>query len=120
MNETTWEKARELGRLLSQTDEYQAVQRAREGVDNDRELVGRLNRLAELEEEAGRAIRRGEAPSEAVREEFDRVFSEVQASATYQRLVAAQSNFDRVLGRVNEEIAKGMEAGARSRIILPS
>jgi hypothetical protein len=38
----------------------------------------------------------------------------------YQGLVAAQSNFDRVMGRVNEEIARGIEAGEQSRIILPS
>jgi hypothetical protein len=38
----------------------------------------------------------------------------------YQALVAAQSNFDRVMSRINEEIARGIEAGAQSRIILPS
>jgi hypothetical protein len=36
----------------------------------------------------------------------------------YQALAAAQSNFDRLMMRVNEEIAKGIEAGEQSRIIL--
>jgi hypothetical protein len=44
----------------------------------------------------------------------------VQASPVYQQLVAAQTNFDKILRRVNEEISRGMEAGAQSRIILPS
>jgi hypothetical protein len=33
-------------------------------------------------------------------------------------MVAGQSNFDRILQRVNEDISKGIEAGAASRIIL--
>jgi hypothetical protein len=35
-------------------------------------------------------------------------------------MVAAQSNFDKLLTRVNDEISRGMEMGAQSRIILPS
>ena len=45
-------------------------------------------------------------------------FGTLQASAAYQGLVAAQSNFDKLLQRVNEEIGKGIEAGSQSRIIL--
>lgn len=120
MLDTTFEKARELGRMLGQTEEYKALQRARERVSNDREVVRLLSRLGELEEDVARSLQRGEAPPEAVREEYEQVFSDLQANPVYQALVAAQSNFDRVLARVNEEIGKGMEAGAQSRIILPS
>lgn len=118
MQDTAFEKARDLGRQLGQTDEYRALQRARERVGNDREVVDLLNRLGELEQTVSGALQRGESPTEELREEYEQVFSELQASAVYQGLVAAQSNFDRVLGQVNEEIAKGMEAGAQSRIIL--
>jgi hypothetical protein len=34
-------------------------------------------------------------------------------------MIAAQSNFDRILARVNEAIGQGMEQGAGSRIIIP-
>jgi len=120
MYEMIAERARELGRQLSQTEEYRAVRRSREEVDGDRELVTRLNRLLELEETVAAAFRRGEPPPEGVQEEYERVYSEVQGSPVYQRLIAAQSNFDKILMRVNEEIARGMEAGSQSRIILPS
>lgn len=120
MLEVTMDKARELGRLLGQTAEYQALQRARQRLGEDREIVTLVNRVAELERGIALALQRGEAPDEAVREEYERVVSELQASPVYQGLVAAQANFERVLGRVNDEIAKGMEAGAQSRIILPS
>lgn len=114
------ERARELGRHLSQTEEYRAVHRSREAVDGDRDLVTLLNRLLELEDTVASELRRGETPAVETQEEYERIYSEVQASPVYQRLVAAQSNFDKVLMRVNEEIARGMEAGAQSRIILPS
>jgi hypothetical protein len=38
----------------------------------------------------------------------------------YQALAGAQQGFDRLMLRVNEEIAKGIEAGEQSRIILSS
>ncbi|SRR5690554_2824263 len=120
MLEGTMEKARELGRLLGQTSEYQALQRARQRLGDDREVVALVNRVAELEQDIALSLQRGESPEDGVRDEYERVVSELQASPVYQGLVAAQANFDRVLGRVNEEIAMGMEAGAQSRIILPS
>ena len=117
--ESISEKAKELGRLLGQTDEYKALVRARERFSEDRDAVARVNRLAELEAMVGEALQRGVEPSDAIRADYESVFSELQSSAAYQGLVAGQSNFDRVLQRVNEDISKGIEAGAASRIILP-
>ena len=52
-------------------------------------------------------------------DEYEQKFGEVQSRMEYQSLVAAQSNFDKILARVNEEISKGMATAAQSRIILP-
>jgi cell fate (sporulation/competence/biofilm development) regulator YlbF (YheA/YmcA/DUF963 family) len=114
------EKARELGRLIGQADEYKALERARVRFAEDRDAVARVNKLAQLESEIGQALQRNEEPSETMRDEYERAFNELQGNATYQAMVAAQSNFDRVLTKVNEEISKGVETGAASRIILPS
>jgi cell fate (sporulation/competence/biofilm development) regulator YlbF (YheA/YmcA/DUF963 family) len=114
------ERAQELGRAMGQTDEYKALTRARERIGDDREAVQWMNRLSELEREVSAALHAGEDPAAAVQEEYERVFTELQASPSYQALVAAQSNFDKILLRVNEEIGRGMESGARSRIIMPS
>lgn len=114
------EKARELGRLLGQTEEYRALQRARERLSDDREAVKAMNRLADLEVQIGRALQQGKEPAADAQQEYERTFSELQASPIYQGYVAAQSNFDKVLARTNDEIGKGMEAGSQSRIILPS
>jgi cell fate (sporulation/competence/biofilm development) regulator YlbF (YheA/YmcA/DUF963 family) len=119
MTEGLVERARELGRLLGQTDEYKAVNRARERLQGDRELTSLLNRLVQLEGEIAAALEGGKEPPEAARSEYERTFSEAQASPIYQGMVAAQSNFDRILEKVYDELGRGMEAAARSRIILP-
>jgi cell fate (sporulation/competence/biofilm development) regulator YlbF (YheA/YmcA/DUF963 family) len=119
MHEAMMDKARELGRLIGQTAEYKTLERARESLSEDRELSALLDGLARLEAELGRTVERGEEPSRESAEAYEKTLMQVQASSIYQSLVAAQSNLEKVLGRVNEEIGKGMETGARSRIILP-
>jgi cell fate (sporulation/competence/biofilm development) regulator YlbF (YheA/YmcA/DUF963 family) len=114
------EKANELGRLLGQSDEYKALARARERLTNDRDAVTAMNRLDALEREISASLHNGQEPPELTKQEYETIFSTLQSSAVYQGLVAAQSNFDKILARVNEEIGRGMEAGSQSRIILPS
>jgi cell fate (sporulation/competence/biofilm development) regulator YlbF (YheA/YmcA/DUF963 family) len=111
-------RAHDLGRLIGQADEYKALSRARDNVSADRESVERLTRLNVLEHEISTALQQGTDPSEAAQQEYESVFESLQGSSLYQALVAAQSNFDKVLMRVNEEIGQGIEAGAKSRIIL--
>jgi cell fate (sporulation/competence/biofilm development) regulator YlbF (YheA/YmcA/DUF963 family) len=118
--ETVRERARELGRMLGQSDEYKALERARNRLTQDRDAVVALNRLSELENNIAHALERGEQPDAPVREEYERLFSVLQGSPLYQGFVAAQSNFDRIVARVNEEILSGIENASQSRIILPS
>lgn len=115
-----WEKARDVGRLLAQTDEYSALVRANRMLADDRETITALNRLGELQEQFARGFQMGSEPSEEDREEFERLSEEVQVRPAYQAAASAQANFDRLMMRVNEEIGRGLEAGEQSRIILPS
>jgi cell fate (sporulation/competence/biofilm development) regulator YlbF (YheA/YmcA/DUF963 family) len=118
--ELIWEKAREVGRIIAQSGEYEAFKRASGRLADDREAVTRLNRLDELQESLMRALQTGAEPSQEDIEERDRLGEEVQQMGAYQAFEAARSNLDRLMMRVNEEIAKGIEAGEKSRIILPS
>jgi cell fate (sporulation/competence/biofilm development) regulator YlbF (YheA/YmcA/DUF963 family) len=115
-----WEKAREVGRLLAQSTEYGALKRANTTLSDDRQTVALLNRLNEIQEAFGRAIESGEEPTEEQQLEFERVAMQAQASPAYQAFESARANFDKLMMRINEEIAKGIEAGEQSRIILPS
>ena len=118
--EMIWEKAREVGRLVAQSDQYKAFKRASTQMSDERDLVSSLNRLNELQMGFARAMEEGNEPPVEEQEEFERLAGAVQVSPVYQGYASAQANFDRMMVRIQEEIAKGVEAGEQSRIILPS
>lgn len=118
LSESMKTKAQELGRTIGQTDEYKALSRAREALSADSSSVSRLNKLSELEREISMALQQGQEPNEAIQQEYETLFTQLQGSPLYQGLAASQSNFDKILMRVNEEIGRGIEMGAQSRIIL--
>lgn len=113
------ERAREVGRLIAQTDEYKALKQANEGLSDDRDAVTVLNRLSELEGELTGVLRSGREPTQEQQQQYESLAEQLQQLTSYQRVVAAQANFDRLMGRINEEIARGIEAGEQSRIIFP-
>lgn len=113
------ERARDVGRLIAQTDEYRALKRANDRLSDDREAVTTINRLSELEGELAGMLRSGREPSPEQQQEYESLVEALQQTTVYQGVVAAQSNFDRLMQRINEEIAEGIEAGEQSRIILP-
>jgi cell fate (sporulation/competence/biofilm development) regulator YlbF (YheA/YmcA/DUF963 family) len=115
-----YEMAKELGGALARTDEYQALKRAGEAVDNERELVELRNRLKGLEERIEASLRAGQEPEEDVAKAYQEAAEELQSKPTFQRFVAAQSNFDKMMYKVNETMARGLQEGAQSRIILSS
>lgn len=49
--------------------------------------------------------------------ELDELMSKVQGSMLYQRFVAANENFDKVMVQVNQWILEGIKKGATSSII---
>lgn len=112
--------ALQLGDAMARTDEYQALQRAVSAADEDRDLVTLRNEMSSLEQRVAVAMQSGKEPEEELKDEYESTFMKLQANPSYQRLVAAQSNFDRIVMKVNETISQGMEKGASSRIILPS
>ena len=120
MTDAMKERAQELGRLLGQSEEYKALSRARQRLTEDEGAMSSMAKLDGLEREVAVALHNGQEPPEATKEEYERLFTELQSSAVYQGLVAAQANFDKILQRVNEEISRGIETGSQSRIILPS
>jgi cell fate (sporulation/competence/biofilm development) regulator YlbF (YheA/YmcA/DUF963 family) len=116
--EIIWDKAREIGRHVAQSEEYKALKRANQRLADDREAVAGINRLTELQESIGRGVQRGEEPSAEERAEYEQVATALQTSPNYQAFEVARANFDRLMMRIDEEIAKGIEAGEQSRIIL--
>ncbi|MEO6527955.1 MAG: YlbF family regulator [Gemmatimonadaceae bacterium] len=111
------DKAKELGRLVGQSSEYQAVKRANDTLGQDTAAVALLKQMEQLRVNAQQMIQRGERPTEEMEKELDALLGQVQGQAVYQRLVSAQENFDKLMARVNDWIVDGIERGATSSII---
>jgi cell fate (sporulation/competence/biofilm development) regulator YlbF (YheA/YmcA/DUF963 family) len=114
---TLEEKAGELGRLIGQSPEYQAVKRANEALNGDREAVTALQAMEKVRQDAQLMIERGENPPASLEQQLDELLSSIQTKGVYQRAVVAQENFDKIMGRVNTWILEGIKKGAQSSII---
>jgi cell fate (sporulation/competence/biofilm development) regulator YlbF (YheA/YmcA/DUF963 family) len=113
------EMAKDLGKALAQTEEYQTLRRTISSASDDRELAGLRTELEGLEGQIEAALRGGNEPTEELKSGYEDAVGRLQGSSTYQRLVSAQANFDKVLLKVNQTIQDGITEGAESRIIMP-
>jgi len=111
------EKAVDLGRLIGQTDEYKALRRAHEQVRDLKGLQDRMGRLHNVAGDLERAASEGREPPEPLVQEYDTLLSTIQGDPNYQAVIAAQSNFDKLMLRVNEQIMEGIRRGSASPII---
>jgi cell fate (sporulation/competence/biofilm development) regulator YlbF (YheA/YmcA/DUF963 family) len=112
------EKAKELGRLIGQSPEYQTLKRANEALAEDKGAIELLKQMEALRMDAQKLIARGERPSAEMEQQLDELLGQVQGQAVYQRLISAQENFDKTMGKVNDWILEGIEKGAASPIIM--
>jgi cell fate (sporulation/competence/biofilm development) regulator YlbF (YheA/YmcA/DUF963 family) len=111
------EKGKELGRIIGQSPEYQALKRSSEALNDDKAAVALLQEMEKLRGEAQQLIQRGENPTPEMEDQLDSMLEKIQSQTAYQRAVAAQENFDKIMLRVNQWIMDGMKKGATSSII---
>jgi cell fate (sporulation/competence/biofilm development) regulator YlbF (YheA/YmcA/DUF963 family) len=112
------EKAKELGRFIGQSKEYQEMKRANDALGQDDEAVKLLRAMEQLRGDAQKMIQKGERPTAEMEQQLDALLQKVQVQPAYQRLIAAQENFDKLMARVNEWILEGIDKGASSPIIM--
>jgi cell fate (sporulation/competence/biofilm development) regulator YlbF (YheA/YmcA/DUF963 family) len=111
------QKAHELGRLLGQSEEYKALLRASDRLRDDancRQLLADVERIAQ---DIERAAHEGREPAKDQVERYDRALQSVQSHQVYQQVVAAQTNFEKLMAKVNARIYEGLKQGAASPII---
>jgi cell fate (sporulation/competence/biofilm development) regulator YlbF (YheA/YmcA/DUF963 family) len=111
------EKAEDLGRVLGQTDEYKALRRATEALREDQAVQKVLAEAEGLAQEIERAAQQGNEPTKEQVEKYDQALQTVQSNSVYQQMVAAQSNFEKLMARINARIYEGIKKGAASPII---
>jgi len=118
--EAIMQKARELGRLISHTAEFSYLSSAQKELDDDREATEKLNRLKKVQDQVVSTVEKGEEPDEELLEEREELAQDLQRDRKYQSLVSAQSNFDKLMKKVNRAISQGLKKGEESDIIMPS
>lgn len=111
------DRAADLGRLVGQSDEYQALKRANDRLMEEGDLRTALERLRALQLAVAGQLDTGVEPTVEQQREIDGLVSKVQGHSTYQSVVAAQANFDKLMMKVNEWILDGIKQGSASRII---
>ncbi len=112
-----FEKAQELGRLIGQSNEYQALRRAEQSLKSDEAVVAKLDRISQLARAVDQAIAQGQMPDEQTTQEYETAVRDLELSPTGQAYVVARANLDKLMAKVNEQISVGIESGATSRII---
>ena len=113
------DRAVELGRLLGQTNEYKAMQTAREELDKTPEVKAQMQRVEMLTEKIEPHAREGKEPPKELTDEYESLIASIQAHPKYQQVVASHANFDKLMHRVNEKIGEGIQKGSESSIIIP-
>ncbi|HEX3928735.1 MAG TPA: YlbF family regulator [Gemmatimonadales bacterium] len=111
------EKALDLGRMIGQSNEYKALQRAEQSLRDDTEAQGRLEIISRLTREFDQMMAQGQSPDEARAQEYETTLRDFEASPIGQGYLVARANVDKLMTKVNQSIAEGIERGATSSII---
>lgn len=111
------DKAQELGRLIGQAPEYQALRRAEQALRDDGEAQRRLETISRLTREFDQMMVHGQSPEEAKAQEYETTLHDFELSPVGQSYLVARANVDKLMAKVNQMIADGMERGAVSGII---
>jgi len=112
-----WDKAEELGRLIGQTPEYKALRRAEAALREDADAQAKVDLIQTLARQMDELVTQGQMPDQATAEKYETAVRELEVSAIGQAYAVARANFEKVMIKVNQLIAQGMEKGASSSII---
>lgn len=112
-----WDKAQDLGRLIGQSPEYQALRRAESSLRDDKDTVAKLERIQTLARQVDQVVAQGQMPDQVTAESYETAVHELEMSSVGQAYVVARANFEKLMTKVNQSISDGMEKGATSSII---
>ncbi len=113
-----FERAVEVGRLVSQTAEFRHLKAAHKEISADADATGRMDEMRKLQTEIMGYLEKAEEPPEDLRLQLEELSENMQTSSRYQAVISAQANFDKLMGKVQESIGSGIRAGEESRIVI--
>lgn len=112
-----WEKAEDLGRMIGQTPEYKALRRAETALREDTDAQSKVDLIQKLARQMDELVAQGQMPDQATAESYEQAVRDLEVSPSGQAYAVARANFEKVMIKVNQLIAQGMEKGATSNII---
>ena len=83
----------------------------------DEDARGHLEKMQTLARQMDQLMAQGQMPEEGTAQEYEQSVRSFELSPTGQAYIVARQNFEKVMVKVNEEMAKGIEKGATSNII---
>lgn len=111
------EKAQELGRLIGQSPEYQALRRAEKTLQDDVETKTRLEKIDQLARLIDEQVAQRKVPEEHTVLEYETAVRDLEVSQQGQGYVIARANYEKLMTKVNQQMSLGIERGATSSII---
>ena len=111
------EKAKELGRLVGQSDEYRALRRSETQLREDKDTVQLLESIQTQTEQVNQAMAAGQEPDAETMQKYQDAVRDLEASTAGQAYVVARTNFDKLMAKVNQHISEGIDTGSTSNII---
>lgn len=111
------EKAQELGRLIGQSNEYQTLRRAEKSLQEDAETRGRLEKIDTLARQIDEQVSQRKVPEEETVLAYETAVRDLEVSPQGQAYVTARANYEKLMAKVNQQMASGIERGSTSNII---
>jgi cell fate (sporulation/competence/biofilm development) regulator YlbF (YheA/YmcA/DUF963 family) len=111
------DKAKDLGRLIGQTNEYKALRRSEQALREDEPTVAKLDAIQKLAAKVDQQMAAGQMPDAETTTAYETAVRDLEVSATGQAYAVARANFEKLMAKVNQDIGEGMELGATSSII---
>lgn len=104
------EKAKDLGREITNTPEFKELQRAEQNLQEDTSARQLIKDFQELQQQMTFMQKTGTEPTPEQATSFNELREKVQTSVTVRVLLKAQEEFNTVIKSVNESISEGIAA----------
>jgi cell fate (sporulation/competence/biofilm development) regulator YlbF (YheA/YmcA/DUF963 family) len=111
------EKAQELGRLIGQSNEYQTLRRAEKSLQEDAETRARLEKIDALARQIDEQVSQRKVPEEETVLAYETAVRDLEVSPQGQAYVTSRANYEKLMAKVNQQMAAGIERGSTSNII---
>ncbi len=106
------EKARDLGKEIRNTEQYQELERVSENMQEDTEASQMIKEIQELQQQIQFAQQSGVQPSEDQIQQFNDLKSKMDTNLTIQAYAKAQNDFSQFMQEVNSAISEGINPEA--------